>query len=46
MRDRPEYKQRFPAMQYYIDNKLGFTEQQYIDYEQTARNLDQLWPPR
>ena len=43
VRDRPEYKQRFPAMQHYIDNNLGFTEQQYIDYEQAARNLDQLY---
>ena len=43
VRNREEYKQRFPAMQHYSYNKLGFTEQDYINYEQTARNLDQQY---
>lgn len=43
VRSREEYKQRFPAMQHYIDNKLGFSEQDYINYEQAARNLDQQY---
>lgn len=42
-RKQPEYKTRFPAMQYHLDNMTGFTEQDYINYEQLARNLDQQY---
>ena len=36
-------QRRFPAMQHYLDNQLGFTEQDYLNYEQLARNLDQQY---
>jgi len=42
-RNQEEYKRRFPAMQYHLDNMTGFTEQDYINYEQLARNLDQQY---
>ena len=42
-RNQSEYKTRFPAMQYHLDNMTGFTEQDYINYEQLARNLDQQY---
>ena len=42
-RQQEQYKRRFPAMQHYLDNQLGFTEQDYLNYEQLARNLDQQY---
>ena len=43
VRNLDQYKRRFPAMQHYLDNQLGFTEQDYLNYEQLARNLDQQY---
>ena len=43
MRNQPVYKQRFPAMQSFIDNFIPFTEKEYMDYEQTAQALDQRY---
>ena len=42
-RNQEQYKKRFPAMQHFLDNGAGFTEQDYINYEQLARNLDQQY---
>ena len=43
MRNQPAYKQRFPAMQSFIDDSISFTEKEYMDYEQTAQALDQRY---
>jgi len=42
-RNQESYKRRFPAMQRFLDMGAGFTEQDYINYEQLARNLDQQY---
>ena len=42
-RSQESYKRRFPAMQRFLDMGAGFTEQDYINYEQLARNLDQQY---
>ena len=43
MRNQAVYKQRFPAMQSFIDDLIPFTEAEYMDYEQTAQALDQRY---
>lgn len=43
MRNQPAYKQRFPAMQSFIDDSIPFTEAEYMEYEQAAQSLDQRY---
>ena len=43
MRNQAAYKQRFPAMQSFIDDSISFTEKEYMDYEQAAQALDQRY---
>jgi hypothetical protein len=43
MRNQPAYKQRFPAMQSFINDRIPFTEAEYMEYEQAAQALDQRY---
>jgi hypothetical protein len=43
IRDRPEYKQRFPAMEQLASSGEAITEAAYIDYEKTVRGLLQQY---
>ena len=43
MRNQAVYKQRFPAMQSFIDDLIPFTEAEYMEYEQAAQALDQRY---
>ena len=39
IRDRPEYKARFPAMDYLAQNGRAITENTYIEYERAVANM-------
>lgn len=43
LRETPEYKQRFPAMEALNAKKRGISEAAYINYEQTAAQLEQQY---
>lgn len=43
LRETPEYKQRFPAMEALNAKKRGISEASYINYEQTAAQLEQQY---
>ena len=43
LRETPEYKQRFPAMEALNAQKRGMSEAAYINYEQTAAELEQQY---
>lgn len=43
MRDRPEYKAKFPAMEQLAQEGRAITEEQYMSYERSTRQLLQSW---
>lgn len=43
LRQTPEYKQRFPAMEALVAKKRAITEAEYIDYERTASALERQY---
>lgn len=43
LRQTPEYKQRFPAMEALVAKKRAITEAEYIDYERTAAALERQY---
>lgn len=43
LRDTPEYKQRFPAMQSLMDKGRAISEAQYIEYERSTAQIEQKY---